>query len=403
MGRYDEPKIMFFFILCVSACLDIPSYIGCLSVGTPRDCEWESPSYPVFWCFHLIALCGYAFAIVTPPILWSDIINHKDGLLFRSAFPTDNTKRFFQVMLIAYFASSLMNIISVILYFKSTTSFQEENVYYTVSIIVEACIILSICIGCLVCGVRLQWYVKTVQLDSANEMRFLFRLNVTLLVVLATYMLRVMFILHLVPASPPAFDVFAQSYFTFTLCTRWLPYVVSPLCLVHEMRFSGAEIAARNALSAKASMSTADGEQGSSRSGGRDAGRGSVSSSNDHSPIESQCESDGRDSFIQGYSGLGGRLADFLRMAGGSATGETSNLSTSLLLAGDGRSPQNNSDSSHSPGSRYFLDDSFRAMSGESAGHIDHFGPPSFTDSALHRAFSHNIEGVDDGVEGGMR
>ncbi len=344
-GRYDEPKILFFLVLCISAVLDIPAFIGCLSIGSPRDCEWDGVSYRVFWCFHLIALCGYAFAIVTPPVLWSDIINQKDGKLWFSSFPMDYTKRFFHVMLLLYFAMECMNIISVILFFKSGSSFRETNLYYTLSMYIEACIILSICLGCLVCGMRLQYYVKTVKLHSAMELKFLFRLNVTLLIVLGCYLTRSLFIVSLASTAPqPYVDAFAASYFAFMLCTRWLPYILCSFCLIHEMRYSGAEIAARNVQTAK----TSSAEQ----------------------PVSTNSASDlDRESYQARHPQLNMLGLPY-------SSNEDSTLSLALIA------------DQHSPcGSRY-LDDSFRVLSSDSLSHFDHFGPPSFTENALHRALS---------------
>ncbi len=365
-SRYDEPKIMFFMVLSISAMLDIPTFVGCLAVGSPRDCEWNGESYQAFWCFHLIALCGYAFVIVTPPILWSDIINQRDGKLWFSSHPADNTKRFFQFMLLLYFATQVMTLVEVILSFKSASSFQDENFYYTVAVVMEACIIVSICIGCLTCGVRLQWYVRTVKLCTAMEMTFLFRLNVTLVIVLAAYLTRSFYIIRLLPDKPQDIgDALHVSYFAWTLCTRWLPFVLCPFCLMHEMRFSGAEIAARNTL-----LMTASAKSNSTMEGGSPM----------HTASANESDAD-RESFLS--TGMSGQTSHLIYMSkgggGGSRDGETPS-SLSLALLSDELSPSN----------RYF-EDSFRIHSSDSLHHIDHFGPPSFnetTQSALHRTLS---------------
>ena len=96
-GKFDDQKILFFFVLTVSAVLDIPMYVGCIVNGGPTDCEWDGIGYPVLWCMHLISCTGYALSIILPAILWSDILESRDGRIFFSKYPVDPTKRFFQV------------------------------------------------------------------------------------------------------------------------------------------------------------------------------------------------------------------------------------------------------------------------------------------------------------------
>jgi len=53
-GRYIIPKFQFFIILCVSALLDIPLYVGCLSNHGPNQCMWNDELYIASQQFHLI-------------------------------------------------------------------------------------------------------------------------------------------------------------------------------------------------------------------------------------------------------------------------------------------------------------------------------------------------------------
>jgi hypothetical protein len=96
-GKFDDQKLLFFLVLAVSAMLDVPLYIGCIATGGPTDCEWDGLAYPILWCMHLIACTGYALSIILPAVLWSDILESKDGRIFLSKYPVDPTKRFFQV------------------------------------------------------------------------------------------------------------------------------------------------------------------------------------------------------------------------------------------------------------------------------------------------------------------
>lgn len=96
MARFDEQKILFFLVLAVSASLDIPLFVACAAEGGPSQCEWDGVVYSLCWCLHLAATCGYMLSIILPAVLWHDIINRKDGKVWRSKYPVDCTKRFFQ-------------------------------------------------------------------------------------------------------------------------------------------------------------------------------------------------------------------------------------------------------------------------------------------------------------------
>ncbi len=245
-GRYDEPKILFFLVLCISATLDIPMYVGCLAEGGPKDCEWDSVTYPIFWSMHLLALCGYLFSIVTPPVLWSDIINQKDGKLWFSKYPMDGTKWFFQISLFLFWFLMVMTVVLVILFYRVNdhNKFTKSNVRNAISSILEPTLTFMISAGCLYCGLRLQLYVMKVRLEGAKEIRFLFHLNVTLLIILATYLSRSLMVLRLfVWMSEPYREAFKCSYFVWILVTRWLPYIFCSFCLINEMRFTGTQIA----------------------------------------------------------------------------------------------------------------------------------------------------------------
>ncbi len=245
-GRYDEPKIIFFLVLLICATLDLPMYIGCLAEGGPTDCEWDSVTYPIFWSMHLLALCGYAFSIVTPPVLWSDIINQKDGKLWFSAYPMDGTKWFFQIALFCFWSVMSITVLLVILFYHVSDhkKFTQSSVLNAVSSIMEPALTFLISAGCLYCGVRLQQYVMRVKLEGAKEIRFLFHLNVTLLIILATYLSRSLMVLRLFSWMSPAYTrAFSCSYFVWMLVTRWLPYIFCSFCLINEMRFTGAQIA----------------------------------------------------------------------------------------------------------------------------------------------------------------
>ena len=53
-GRYIAPKFQFFVILFVSAMLDIPLYVGCLSKHGAKECMWNDEFYIASQQLHLV-------------------------------------------------------------------------------------------------------------------------------------------------------------------------------------------------------------------------------------------------------------------------------------------------------------------------------------------------------------
>jgi hypothetical protein len=247
-GRYDSPKVYFFLVLAISALLDVPLYIGCLTQGGPEDCEWHNLAYAIGWFLHLFAVCGYAYTIMIPCILWNDIIQNRDGKLFRSQFQVDSTKRFFQVSLILYILNTTIDTLYGMSIYRIhdpehfTTSKLDSVLTFT-----EPMIIFGITVGCFWCGLRLQAYVMKAKLGFRTELRFLLHLNVPMLVIMCTYLARALYVLRFVHFVPVQYGkAMSASYLGWMAVTRWLPYIFCSFVLVLMMRFSGEEIAARH-------------------------------------------------------------------------------------------------------------------------------------------------------------
>ena len=248
-GRYDTCKVSFFFVLMLASAMDVPLYIGCVAMGGPHDCEWDTLSYAIAWFLHLIAVCGYAYTIMVPCILWSDIINNKDGKLFQSQFPVDPTKRFFQVSLILYLLNTTVDLIAGAVSYRvhDHNHYTEHDIIDTIVTVTEPLIIFSITVGCFWCGLKLQKYVMRAKLGFQTEMKFLLHLNIPMLVIMCTYLARALLVLRLVDFFPKSYrEGMSTSYLVWIISTRWLPYIFCSLVLVMMMRFSGQEVAARH-------------------------------------------------------------------------------------------------------------------------------------------------------------
>lgn len=245
MGKFDKIKSKFFLVLFLSSLLELPFYIGCIAYGGPDFCYYESIWNGIGWFLHLIAICGFAFTIIVPSVIWLDLLNKKDGKLFFSHFPVDNTKRYFQILLISYLLISLIDIIGGIFYFRvSDPSYYASNVLIdSICTFLEPFLIFFISFGCLFTGIRLQRYVLKSGLNFQILIKFIFSLNLTMLLITSSYFARAIMIYQLVIFIPSEAQITIKyTYFVWIFMTRWLPNIFCSFCLVNMMRFSGAEI-----------------------------------------------------------------------------------------------------------------------------------------------------------------
>ena len=247
LGKFDEAKTWFFLLLTLSAIADIPLFVGCIVQNGPHDCEWDGGSYAVFWFLHLCAVCGYTYTIIIPCLLWSDMINKKDGKLFTSKYPVDKTKRLFQVALLCFIGLTICDIIFGGIYYKvSDHGSYNGNYFHMMCALLQPIFICAIALGCLWSGIRLQTYVRQAKLGFKTEIRFLFHMNVTMVIITSTYMARALLTLQFVTFLPANFrSALKTTYFVWLLCTRWLPYIFCSFCLSVMMRASGEEVAKR--------------------------------------------------------------------------------------------------------------------------------------------------------------
>ena len=58
-GLYYQPKFLFFIVLGISACFNLPIYIACLALNGPSFCVWKTDSYNATYDFYLIGTCGF--------------------------------------------------------------------------------------------------------------------------------------------------------------------------------------------------------------------------------------------------------------------------------------------------------------------------------------------------------
>lgn len=240
-GKYISMKMKFFMILAVSSLLDIPVYFGCLYYDGPKDCEWDTISYPILWIFHLIAVCGYGLILTIPPLLWEDIIHRREGKFLFEEWPRDTPRKVFLFCLVLYFCTALYCFVCIILFYDVSDheSFYNNSDVSMISqfeILLEALVIFLLASACLFYGFKLQRHVINTGISSEIQRKLIIQLNFVLFVVVICYLARALLIIRLFARTPDPYKHSTKvSYFTWTLATRWLPHVFCSFCLLRVM------------------------------------------------------------------------------------------------------------------------------------------------------------------------
>lgn len=326
-GRYAMPKFIFFVVLGVSAMFDLPSFFGCLIHGGPSGCVWDDGSYQFCWACHLVASCGYAFAIITPSILWSDIVQQKDGNFINSSSPLDAVKIFFRVAFFLYCSVIAVTIIGAIIYSKASdeSSYSSSNdVGNLFGNLLTPITLFVITLGCVWSGKRLQNYVRNVQLGTDTQMKIIRKLNSTMMLIATTYGVRAMLVLSLYNHMPqPYIDAFEPTHYypVWMILTQWLPYIVCSYSLVNSMRFKEegkpSEKKLKGTLGAGgASANDLEGRNSPRKMGNNISNRSntsfSIESGDTRSPFDHTLSNDSADSSVDKTQSADNKTLDFL-------------------------------------------------------------------------------------------
>jgi hypothetical protein len=262
VGKFNNFKLIFLVILGVSAALSLPLWGACVILGGPHDCQWESKTYLFCWSLHLLALVGYSTAIGIPTLMWSDIVNgvdhHTSILKSFSSSHIDSTRICFVTFVSSYALLELTSIISMAVDMSPhhMGSYYNHNPIYLLSILLEPFIICLFAGGCLLIGIRLQLYVRSVRFDQFTQSRLLWQLNGVLAIVAICYMLRALLIFDL---RVPFLSIHLP-YVGWIACTHWAPQVICSFCLLTVMcRSKGSENASGSSMKYQAFDNTTDG------------------------------------------------------------------------------------------------------------------------------------------------
>lgn len=244
-GLYGTPKFVFFVVLGASALLDLPTFIACAGKGGPNECLWDHSSYAFVWSCHLIATCGYMYAVITPSILWSDIIRQKDGNFWNSASPLDETKIFFRIAFVIYCCVIVSNVLGVIIFSdpEDESSYSNSNALGALNNCLMPIMLVVVTFGCFWSGLRLRQYVMNVKLGGAVQLRILLKLNFTMFMICASYTMRAILVLSIYDDIPHPYQHTMHPTWQYPVwmpLTQWVPFLLCSFCLVNEMKFHNA-------------------------------------------------------------------------------------------------------------------------------------------------------------------
>jgi hypothetical protein len=239
--KYASPRFVFFVVLGISAALELPRYIGCINLKGPYFCYWVgyNHSFDITYEFHLVALCGYTYSIITTSILWSDTVQGKDGKFWFSSSPLDFTKIFFRVAYVLYcFTNAVMIIMNANYIFQNDD--ETDDGYSSMSYFVSPIFLFLIATGCFCTGIRLQLYVIQVKLGGPTQFTALMRVNIIMALVVSSYFLRALLLLSYWDKIPDSyvtsFQYFSQNYPIWMPLTQWFPFIICSTCLIYVMK-----------------------------------------------------------------------------------------------------------------------------------------------------------------------
>jgi len=266
-GLYVRAKFLYFIILGISACLDLPQYFYCWYGNFPYFCRENTISYEAGICSHILASCGYLYCIITPAILWNDMILLKDGNFWFTNSSLCYTKIFFRTFFVIFCIITVGLIIGDIIY-TQTTELNQSNYYLNdnrsaaIAFCVTPTIIFIIVICCLWSGVKLHFYVIKeqvgVKLDlSSKQHRVLIYWNLINLIFALSYFLKVLILLGRWNKMPSSYkDDFQRingHYDIWVPLAQWLPSVFCSFCQIKGMqykRFEAIELLPSTTISA---------------------------------------------------------------------------------------------------------------------------------------------------------
>ena len=246
-GLYAQAKFVFFVVLGISSVLELPAFIGCCISEGQYECVWdEDGTHNFAWACHWIASCGFMYSVMSTAILWSDVLQQKDGNFFNTAHPLDKMKFRFRIAIVAYFLLVVGTLLVVFILEGAeahSSSHDHSHGIGAVSYCLVPAILVVITTGCFGAGQRLQAHVISAQIDSVMLKKILFKLNTTLFCIFASYIIRALMLLSLYSRIPSGYsDTFKVTwhYSIWVPLTQWFPYIFCSFCLVDQMKFRAA-------------------------------------------------------------------------------------------------------------------------------------------------------------------
>jgi hypothetical protein len=245
-GPYGKVKFLFFLVLAGCCLLELPMFIGCVADVGPGRCMWdEDQTHDFAWGCHIVASCGYMYTVISTAILWSDVVQKKDGFLFNSAYPLDITKRFFRILYAVYCTIVFCTVVFVAVHNSSSHKKESKaerdhaRQIQAINYVVIPFMLVLITLGCFVTGLQLRSFLIKVQLDIAVLRKVLLRLNWTLFLICSSYLIRALLVLSRYKHGPTRFRGDLEEtwhYVIWVPITQWFPYLLCSLFLVGQMK-----------------------------------------------------------------------------------------------------------------------------------------------------------------------
>jgi hypothetical protein len=148
------------------------------------------------------------------------------------------------VTYVLYCCVIFTNVMGVIIYSRSSdeSNYSDSNALGAINNCLMPIMLVVITFGCFWSGLRLRQYVMNVQLGNAVQLRILLKLNFTMIMICASYVVRAILVMSLYQDIPQPYVHalhWTWQYPIWMPLTQWVPFVLCSFCLVNEMKFHG--------------------------------------------------------------------------------------------------------------------------------------------------------------------
>jgi uncharacterized membrane protein YozB (DUF420 family) len=226
--KFQQGAKVFYCLLFISACLDLPFVVGCFVHHAPNECRWDNSWYFLTYSMHLVALIGYFICMGVPLKLWSDTVSGAEEDLF--SFTCSKSFPVIFISTVVFCVLVIIEILSLVVagpygYNRATEAVRG----------IEAFEYVFVAMYWTVKGLNLVYHLRGIMSRDSNQAKVLLRATIVMLIICISYLFRAGLIMATIFGAN---QFFRDHYAIWLIGTRWLPYIISSFLLIFVMRLS---------------------------------------------------------------------------------------------------------------------------------------------------------------------